>query len=228
MELNEPANLPKGTACFKHPLQRNPNVSWLTYLLNEAHMQIQFVLEESGFLRLKKHGFRWNLHYNGNVHPVVFHPYVPFIIGDTEGHDCLCSHYTTRFAQVQQLCRICECPTYYLTGCSKSKFPHRLPTRINRLVCKSDTDQLQLLSQNYLRNGFDEVHFGQYNRRGIFGACPGEMLHLVSLGWFKYCLQAFSAQAGLKSSALKHYDMLCVNLGFQLSTSDNVYLFLRW
>jgi hypothetical protein len=50
------------------------------------------------------------------------------------------------------------------------------------------------LSQNYLRNGFDEVHFGQYNRRGIFGACPGEMLHLVSLGWFKYCLQAFSAR----------------------------------
>jgi hypothetical protein len=94
MELNEHANLPKGTARVKDPLQRNPNVSWPTYLLNEAHMQIQFVLEESGFLRLQKHGFRWNLHYNGNVHPVVFHPYVPFIIGDTEGHDRLCGHYT--------------------------------------------------------------------------------------------------------------------------------------
>ena len=71
-------------------------------------MQIQFILEESGFLRLQKHGFRWNLHYNGKIHSVVFHPYVPFIIGDTEGHDRLCGHYTACFSKVQQLCRICE------------------------------------------------------------------------------------------------------------------------
>ncbi len=47
----------------------------------------------------------------------------------------------------------------------------------------------------------------------IFGACPGEMLHLISLGWFKYCLEAFAAQAGKGSVALKKYDRLCATLG---------------
>jgi hypothetical protein len=219
-ELNAPADLPKGTVLVKDPLQRDPNVTWPTYLLNEAHMQIQFILEESGFLRLQKHGFRWNLHYNGKIHSVVFHPYVPFIIGDTEGHDRLCGHYTARFSKIQQLCRICECPTN-LTGHSKSKFPHRLPNGINELVRMAKTDQLKMLSQNYLKNGFNEVQFGRHNRRGIFGACPGEMLHLISLGWFKYCLEAFSAQAGPKSLALRQYDMLCANLGIRLSRQSD-------
>lgn len=220
IEFNAPTHLPKGTVLVKDPLPRDPSVSWATYLLNEAHMQIEFILAESGYLRLQEHGFRWNLHYNGKIYPVVFHPYVPFIIGDTEGHDRLCGHYVARFAKVQQLCRICECPTYF-TGYSKSKFRHRLPARIDALVRKGKTEQLQLLSQNYLKNGFADVRFGLHNKRGIFGACPGEMLHLISLGWFKYCLQAFSAQAGPTSSALKHYDMLCANLGVKLSRQSD-------
>lgn len=220
IEFNNPTNLPKDTVLVKNPLPRNPNVSWATYLLNEAHMQIQFIFEESGFLKLQKHGFHWNLHYNNKVHPVVFHPYVPFIIGDTEGHDRLCGHYVARFAKVQQLCRICECPTQF-TGYSKSKYRHRLPHRIDSLVKRGKTEQLQLLSQNYLKSGFADIRFGLHNNRGIFGACPGEMLHLISLGWFKYCLQAFSAQAGPTSVALKHYDLLCANLGVKMSRQSD-------
>jgi hypothetical protein len=55
----------------------------------------------------------------------------------------------------------------------------------------------------------------------IFGACPGEMLHLISLGWFKYCLEAFAAQAGKGSVALKKYDRLCATLGSWLSRQSN-------
>ena len=183
-------------------------------------MQIQFILQESGFLRLQSRGFKWNLHYNGKTYPAVFHPYVPFIIGDTEGHDRLCGHYTARFDKVKQICRVCECPTS-LSGYSKSKFPHRLPKAINKLVERGDTNKLKSLSQNYLKNGFDDVRFGQHSKRGIFGACPGEMLHLVSLGWFKYCLDAFSSQAGASSVALKHYDRLCATLGARLSRQSD-------
>jgi hypothetical protein len=83
-------------------------------------------------------------------------------------------------------------------------------------------NKLKMLSQNYLKNGFAEVQFGMYNWRSIFGACPGEMLHLISLGWFKYCcLEAFSAQAGPKSLALKQYNMLCANLGIRLSRQSD-------
>jgi hypothetical protein len=47
------------------------------------------------------------------------------------------------------------------------------------------------------------------------------MLHLVSLGWFKYCLLAFAAQAGPMSVALKQNDMLCARLGMSLSKQSD-------
>ena len=193
-EFNAHADLPKGTARIQDPLWCPKDVKWSTLVLNETHMQIRFILEESGFSRLQNHGFRWNLNYIENIDPVVFTSYVPFIKGNTEGHNHLCSHYTARFSQ-KQLCRICKCPMF-LSGYSKSNFRHRVHKKTDALVCKGHTSELQLLSQNYLKNGFAEVWFGLHNQRGIFGACPGEMLHSISLGWFKHCLQAFSAQAG--------------------------------
>ncbi len=52
---------------------------------------------------------------------VVFHPYVPLIVGNTEGHNHFCGHYTARSMEAKQLCLICECPSC-LTGHSKSKW----------------------------------------------------------------------------------------------------------
>ena len=212
-----PTDLPPGTVVGRVPLKPIPDVMWSTYLLNEMHMQIQFILEESGFLDLQRNGDHWMLHYNNKIFPVVLHPYIPFIIGDTEGHDRLCGHYTARFAKIKQLCRACECPTLE-SGYSKAKYRHRKPAVINRLVNSGNLWGLQGISQNYLSNGFNKVRFGLHNDRGIFGACPGEILHLVSLGWFKYCLEAFSTQAGGPTSlALRKYDRLCASLGRRLS-----------
>jgi hypothetical protein len=184
-KFTAPSGLPHGTVVVEAPRTRIKNVTWPMYLLNELHIQIQFILEESGFLQLQRRkGFQWNLQYNTKIYPVVFHPYVPVIIGDTEGHNRLCGHYTARFSKIQQLCCICECPIY-LTGYSKSNFPigcQKESTNLSLTIC------LKLLSQSYLKNGFDDVQFGTHDQRGIFGACPGEMLHLISLGWFKYCL----------------------------------------
>jgi hypothetical protein len=163
------------------------------------------------------------------LYPVVLHPYIPFIIGDTEGHDRLCGHYTARFEKVKQLCLACECPPH-LSGYSKAKFNHRKPAAINRLIygahsveskigVTTNLNALKNMSQNYLRNGFGLARFGSHNDREMFGACPGEMLHLVSLGWFKYCLEAFASQAGGKNLvAVKRYDSLCATrIGTQLS-----------
>jgi hypothetical protein len=41
---------------------------------------------------------------------VILHLFVPFIIGDTEGHDALYGHYKSCTARVAQLCQACECP----------------------------------------------------------------------------------------------------------------------
>jgi hypothetical protein len=153
-------------------------------------MQIDFILEHSSFLRLHSLGFKWNLRFNTQVYPVVPHLFVHFIIGDTDGHGCLCGHYPARFKEIKQLCRVCECPTLE-SGYLKAKYRHRKADMRNKLVRQGDTETLKLLSQNYLKNDFDKVQFGQHNNRWIFGACPGKMLHLISLGWFKYCLDAF-------------------------------------
>jgi hypothetical protein len=147
-EFNAPADLPKGTVRIQDTLRCPKDVSWSTLVLYKTHMQIHFIPEESGFLRLQNHSFQWNLSYNGKIHPVVFHPYVPFIIGDTEGHNRLCGHFSAQFSQIQQLCRIYECPTY-LSGYSKSNFHHRVPKNMDALVRKGHISDLQL-SQNYL------------------------------------------------------------------------------
>jgi hypothetical protein len=47
------------------------------------------------------------------------------------------------------------------------------------------------------------------------------MLHLISLGWFKYCLEAFAAQAGKGSVALKKYDRMCATLGSKMSRQSD-------
>ena len=91
---------------------------------NDYHAQLQFILRELGFLSLQDRGFKWNLHYRGTVHKVTFRLYVPFIIGDTKGHDLLCGHYKCRTGNVAQLCCACQCPTN-LSGWSKANFPLR-------------------------------------------------------------------------------------------------------
>jgi hypothetical protein len=196
--VTPPPYLPDGSVIAHVPLKPLPGLPcWATYLLNKMRLQIEFILEVSGYLDLQRHRFKWNLHYNKRVYPVVLHPYIPFIIGDTEGHNRLCGHYGARFEKVKQLCRVCKCPTH-LSGYSKAKFIHRKPAAINRLIAGANSavsrvgattnlNALKDMSQNYLRNGFGRARFGFHNDRGIFGACPGEMLHLVLLGWFKYC-----------------------------------------
>ena len=55
------ADVPDGTVIGQVTLKSIPNVSWSTYILNEMHMQIKFILEESGFLDLQRKGFNWML-----------------------------------------------------------------------------------------------------------------------------------------------------------------------
>ena len=197
----------------EEPISPSNNMSKGAQSANDYHAQIHFILEQSGFLELQRRGFNWIIHFQGNMFPVTFRMYVPFIIGDTEGHDQLCGHYKCRTGNVAQLCRACVCPTK-LCGWSKAKFKFRTSTQIERLISNQKTVELQAMSQHSLRNGFRNIQFGSsHNKRGIFGACPGETLHLVLLGWFKYIIEAFIAQAGAHSNTIQQYDSLCARVG---------------
>lgn len=189
--------------------------------LNDYHAQIQFILKESGFLTLQEKGFKWKLHFKGTVYPVTFRTYIPFIVGDTEGHDRLCGHYTARFDKVKQLCRACICPTSKM-GHSKADYMLRTPAQVKRDMSQPNSVAvMQSQSQHILKSAFDNVRFGSHNKRGIFGACPGEILHLVLIGWFKYAMESFVGQAGALSSACTKYDALCANIGRHLQRQSD-------
>ena len=132
---------------------------------------------------------------------------MPFIVGDTEGHDRLCGHYTARFEAIKQFCLVCKCPTR-LCAYSKGRYNKRYPKEYKRMIEHSDTDGLRDNSQTaLLKNGFKDVRFGyrlgSKPQRGIFGACPAEkpspysswlvqVLHglICGAGWWcqKWCL----------------------------------------
>ncbi|KAI2491591.1 hypothetical protein MHU86_22963 [Fragilaria crotonensis] len=131
------------------PIVSSSLVSDACYRVNEYHLQIDFILRESGYLQLQETGMKWNLCYRGKSFPVVLHPYVPFIVGDTEGHDTLCGHYRSRTAGVAQLCRACECPTGK-SGYSKARaYPKRTPKSVNEMVTKRQFDLLKSILNSF-------------------------------------------------------------------------------
>ena len=101
------------------------------------------------FFGFKNWVFNWNLRIGGVVRPVTFCMYVPFIVGDTEGHDRFCGHYTVRFEAIKQLCRVCKCPTR-LCAYSKGRYNKRYPKEYERMLERSDTDGLRDNSQTAL------------------------------------------------------------------------------
>ena len=211
-----PLNVPTpGSGLSRVPLERNyqsQSVTDAAWRLNEYHMQIDCILRESGYLDLQRTGLKWNLSFRGKSFPVVLHPFIPFIIGDTEGHDALCGHYKSRTKGVRQLCRACECPTM-VSGYSKARdYARRKPKIINKLVREKKFVELKAMSQQYLNNAFDNVRLGMHNDRGIFGACPGEILHLILIGWFRNVVDSFFIQIRKDSVLAKKYDSLLMDI----------------
>jgi len=77
------------------------------------------------------------------------------------------------------------------------------------------------MSQQYLKNAFDNVRFGLHNDRGIFGACPGEILHLILIGWFKNVVDSFFIQIGKDSDKARQYDTLLQDINQCLSRQSD-------
>ena len=130
--------------------------SWIMWVPSPIHwMSITFSFvafwksQTSYPSRLQDHGFTWKLEYCRQLIPVVFHPYVPFIIGDTEGHNHLFGHYTSCGKGVLQLCRLCECPDE-LSGDSKArdhlKHRKRTPVVVNQMAWQTFGLHLLIIS----------------------------------------------------------------------------------
>lgn len=167
----------------------------------DYHFMLRIIFES--LRKLQETGWVWDLSYKGRVYPNIhYHLYIPIIRCDTEEADKLAGKYLPRTRNIKQLCRQCHVPTMEADD-HRRTYPDKTQTHIEKLVRKNKLDQLQQMSQHYLRNAFYNLRFNQLNDRGIHGACPSEMLHAMLLGVFKYCRDIFFTYMG-DSAAIAH------------------------
>jgi hypothetical protein len=96
-----------------------------------------------------------------------------------------------------------------VSGYSEARdYARRKPKIINKLVREKKFPELKAISQQYLNNAFDNVQLGMHNDHRIFGACPGEILHLIHIGWFRNVVDSFFIQITKDSVLAKKYDTL--------------------
>jgi hypothetical protein len=133
-----PTTNPPPHSCSEHL----PKLNGVSPAALNDHLQLHCILEKSVFLSLHDRGFTWKLEYRGQLIPVVFHPYVPFLIGDTKGHDRLCGHYTSRGKGVLQLCRVCECHAEFCGDSKARDHRKRTPAALNQMVRHRRLDSL--------------------------------------------------------------------------------------
>ena len=86
------------------------------------------------------------------------------------------------------------------------------PHIISKLVREKKFPELKAMSQQYLNNAFDNVHLGMHNDRGIFEACPGEILHLILIGWFRNVVDSLFIQITKDSVLAEKYDTLMLDI----------------
>ncbi len=202
------------------------------YLANEAnqgnqkvhkaqdlHVQLNVILKS--FLKLQKTGFIWDLYYNGKVwKDVEFVIFTPFLKLDSAEADKACGKYGSRTQGVAHLCRYCHCPTKNSDD-HMADFPYKTAAEIQALVEAGDLETLRKISQNYIRNAWHDVRFGQHNGRGVHGATPMEMLHAILLGVFLYVRNMFFEQIGLSSRTGREINALSKEYGNLLTRQSD-------
>ena len=182
--------------------------------VQDYHSMLEVVLGDLRKLQ-ERGGFEWDLLYRGKHNRVVFKVPIMFVIGDTEGHDRLCGHYLCRTGGVKQLCRTCECPTAVCNS-SKTKYPKRKAAKLEDMTENGHIEELKAMSQHPIVNAFHSLDFMTAGGRGIHGSCPGEILHLIYLGIFKYILECFYMQLGKSSNVIGPLDDLVEKIGQSL------------
>jgi hypothetical protein len=168
----------------------------------ETHAQdfhsILDVIMES-FRDVLQNGFIWDLRYRGKTYKnIEFVPYVVFVKCDTDEADLLCGSFKTRTGNVKNLCRYCTCPTQE-SDLVNVNFPFKTVSMLTPAVFNNDIEGLWAISQQCIDNAFYKIRFSPESSRGIHGACPMELLHMMLLGIFKYTRNCFFEQIGNSS-----------------------------
>lgn len=158
----------------------------------DLHAIIDFLLRS--YREVEKNGMLWDFVWEGKTYPdteLLF--FIPNFKVDNEEADKLCGKFLCRTGNVAQLCRYCLCPTED-TDNHMANYPLKTEKMIKDLTDARDHKALKALSQQPIDNALHGLRFGLHNKMGIHGACPGELLHSLLLGIFKYVRDCFFAQ----------------------------------
>ena len=185
----------------------------------DLHTMLAKILDS--YVELQESGFLWDLHYKNNIYrDVEFVLYTPFFKVDGDEAEKLCGKYTSRNANVAQLCRYCECPTDDSDD-HLALFRYKTKAKILRMTLAEDRTGLQNMSQHLIQNATYRIRFGSQTKRGIHGACPMEMLHATLLGIFKYVRDCFFEQMGPTSGLADDINALAQQYGDLLSRQSD-------
>jgi hypothetical protein len=160
-------------------------------------------------------GMVWDLVHKAKLHPEIhFKFFVSMVKGDTEEADALCGKCKPRTRNIKHLCRQCHVPMLEADN-HTARYPPKTQSHIQKLIKKRKLDQLQQISQHYIKNAWYKLRFA--DERGIHGACPSEMLHQLQLGIFKYTREMFFTYIGKDAIIAQDINGLAKILGKLLS-----------
>lgn len=160
----------------------------------DFHCMLDVIMES--LCDVLKNGFLWDLRYRGTTYKdIEFVPYVAFVKCDTDEADLLCGSFKSRMGNVKNLCRYCTCPTQE-SDLVNANFPKKTVSMLTASVAANDIEGLRGISQQCIDNAFYKIRFSPESSRGIHGACPMEMLHMMLLGIFRYTRDCFFEQIG--------------------------------
>jgi hypothetical protein len=129
---------------------------------------------------------------------------VCFVSGDIEGHHKLCGRFGSH--NVSTLSHACDCPKGRASD-HNYKCGYTKASTIKALYDAGEVETLREMSYHAIDNAFYKLLFGA-NIHGINGACPGEVLHMIQLGWEKYGLAEFYGKV-IKGKTSDFLDKLC-------------------
>ena len=165
------------------------------------------------YRQVEENGFVFDYRFGGKTYKnLELVPFLLFVKADTEEADKLCGKFLSRTGGVKQLCRYCDLPNELTDSCV-ARFKLKAETKIKRLCQKNEVEKLRQMSQHCMDYAFHGMRFGLHNDRGIHGATPIDMLHMVLLGIFKYVKVEFFEQLGPGSIAAVEINALCTWIG---------------
>ena len=146
--------------------------------LNDYHFILSLIFKSVKEAQ-QKNGISWELF--GKKCSLKI-PVLTFL-GDTEGHDKLVGRLGSRF-KVPSLCRYCDCPF------DKTYDGYHVAKYIVQKDIQNGGNILKKLGYYKLKNSCHDFSYCD-NERGIHGATPGEIVHVIQHGLIPYIINGF-------------------------------------